>query len=85
MGKALDGRGLEAYYHQLVFSQKILEMIARIQASRPSDALYLTRGSISSGYPSQNMGRLIRAESHKLEFSSILEFESCNEYEKVDY
>jgi hypothetical protein len=81
MGKALDGRGLEAYYHQLVFSQEIQEMIARIRSSWPSDALYSTRGSISSGYPSQKMGRLIRAESLKLEFPSILEFESCNEYE----
>jgi hypothetical protein len=60
-------------------------MIARIRATWPSDALYSTGGSISSGYPSQKMGRLIRAESYKLEFPSILELEHSSEYKELDF
>jgi hypothetical protein len=57
---ALDGRDLEIYYRRLAFSQKIQEMIARIRASWPSDALYSIRGSTSGRYPSEEMGVLSR-------------------------
>jgi hypothetical protein len=82
MAKALDGCGLEVYCRQLAFSQEIQEMIDRIRATRPSGDLYLIRGSTYVGYPNKKMGGIIRAESYKVEFSSILELEYSSAYEE---
>ncbi len=81
MVKPLDEPAFDAYC-RLAFNQEVQEMIARIRASKPSGDHFGIRGSTCVGYPSTKMRDLIRAESYKVEFPSILELEYSNEYEE---
>jgi hypothetical protein len=80
MVKPLDESAFDAYC-RLTFIQEVQEMIAHIRASKRSGDQYSIRGSTCCvGYPSTKMGGILRAESRMLEFPSILELESSNEY-----
>jgi hypothetical protein len=85
MVKLLDGPAFNAYCRQLAINQEVLEMIARIRASKPSGDLYDVKGSTCVGYPSKKMGDIIRAESCGVEFlRSILELEYSSENEELN-
>jgi hypothetical protein len=75
MSKELDGCCLKVKSHQFFFNQEIQELIARVRTSRLSSDQYSIRGSNCIRYPSEKMSSLIQAESRRIEFPCLLEFE----------
>ena len=75
MARALDGYRLEDYCCRLEFRQITQEMIVLIQGSPPSRNPDGNKGNINVWYPNKKMAGMIKAESLRIEFPSILEAE----------
>jgi hypothetical protein len=75
MARALDGHGLEGYCCRLEFRQITQETISLIRGSPSSRNPDGNKGNINVWYPSKKMTGLIQAESRRIEFPSLLEFE----------
>jgi len=65
----------QAYCHRLGFSSETVELIESIRSSPPVRTPQSGRGNVPVWYPSRKMGRVIKAESHKVEFAFLQEHE----------
>jgi hypothetical protein len=75
MARALDGHGHEGYRCRFEFRQITQEMISLIRGSPPNRNPDGNKCNISVWYPSKKMSGLIQAESRRIEFPCLLEFE----------
>jgi len=80
MARALDGLVLQSYCHRLQFSKEVQDdILAAIRSSPPSRTPGSRRGNVAVWYPSKKMWCVIKAESHKVEFAMILEYEHTDD------
>jgi putative transposase len=79
MAKALEGLAFNAYCRRLAFKKGAREMMALIRSSPPSRHLRGSRGNENVSYPSEKMQCIIKAESGKVEFPIVLEYEHSDD------
>ena len=79
MPRPLDGAAFHAYCRRLGLSRQAEELIATIRSSPPHRNPRASHGNMPVWYPSQKMQRVIKAESHRVEFAFLLEAEYADE------
>src|SRR5689334_19702182 len=60
-----------AYFRQMKVSEQAIAVINNIRSSEPSRLVQGGRGNVTVRFPSSKMGRVIQAESHKVELAYI--------------
>ena len=75
MARALDGSALGIYCRRLQLSADGVEARVRVRDSPPARTLKGRRGNMPIFFPSEKMGRIIKAESHRIEYARLLENE----------
>src|SRR5690242_9869060 len=75
MTRPLDGLALHAYCRRLALRPEVRDLLAAIRSAPPSRTPRTGRGNVAVWYPSKKMGRIIKAESAKVEFAFLLEAE----------
>jgi transposase InsO family protein len=72
---ALADEEFNQYCQALNLSEGTLCLVEQIRRSDPSRRVRSNAGNVCVRYPSQKMGCIIQAESHRVEFAGILEYE----------
>jgi len=71
----LNNNEFHAYCLDRNFTKETIDYIASIRSSPPYRTPQSSRGNVPVWYPSQKMCRVIKAESHRIEFAFLLEYE----------
>ena len=72
---ALGGDAFIRYCQALQLSEATGALIEQIRRSPPTRRVRGRAGNVCVRYPSQKMGCVIQAESHRVEFAGVLEYE----------
>jgi putative transposase len=75
VARALDVMALEAYCRHLTLPADSRALLAAIRTAPPSRTPRTRHGNVAVWYPSKKLGRIIKAESAKVEFAFLLEAE----------
>jgi putative transposase len=75
MTRPLDGLALHGYCRRLALGPDTRELLATIRRAPPNRTPCTRHGNVAVWYPSKKMGRIIKAESAKVEFAFLLEAE----------
>src|SRR5713226_2031958 len=72
---ALGDDEFNRYCQALQFSEATRALVEQIRRAPPARRVRSRAGNVCVRYPSRKMGCVIQAESHRVEFAGVLEYE----------